>query len=342
MSRRRRNAGLVAGAGFGGRGSGGRHRGRRLGRRIGRRELRLRLLAHLAVGREKAAIHDLDRFLAFGHKSPRVSVFYVNAGRLRAWKIRIAAGALVALMERLRSECPWDRKQTARDLAGYLLEECYEVLEALSREDWRELEGELGDLLFQIVFLAKLGQERGAFDFASVARRIHDKMVARHPHVFGEAAVQGRRRRPRAVGGAQAQGAREGGSPALAVRRRPAGASGAPEGRAPDVARRGPRLRLGARRGRPRQAGRGGRRVQGRAAVAGRRAKRARGGRDRRPPLHRRQRRPPPSASIPRPRSRARTTSSGGASRKWRGGRRRPGKTSRRLPSRSSTLCGMK
>ena len=101
-----------------------------------------------------------------------------------------AAGDLVALMERLRNECPWDRKQTPRDLAGYLLEECYEVLEALSREDWGELEGELGDLLFQIVFLAKLGQERGAFDFASVAQRIHDKMVARHPHVFGEAAVR--------------------------------------------------------------------------------------------------------------------------------------------------------
>ncbi len=100
-----------------------------------------------------------------------------------------AAGALVELMGKLRNECPWDRKQTDRDLAGYLLEECYEVLEALSREDWQELEGELGDLLFQIVFLAKLGQERGAFDFESIARRIHDKMVARHPHVFGEAAV---------------------------------------------------------------------------------------------------------------------------------------------------------
>jgi MazG family protein len=97
--------------------------------------------------------------------------------------------ALVSLMERLRNECPWDRKQTERDLAGYLLEECHEALDALARDDWRELEGELGDLLFQIVFLAKLGQERGAFDFESLARRIHDKMVARHPHVFGEAAV---------------------------------------------------------------------------------------------------------------------------------------------------------
>ena len=100
-----------------------------------------------------------------------------------------AAEALVRLMERLRKECPWDRKQTFGTLSGYLLEECHEALDALARADWDELEGELGDLLFEIVFLAELGRERGEFDFASVARRIHDKMVARHPHVFGEAAV---------------------------------------------------------------------------------------------------------------------------------------------------------
>jgi ATP diphosphatase len=100
-----------------------------------------------------------------------------------------AAEALVALMERLRKECPWDRKQTFATLAGYLLEECHEALDALAREDWAEVEGELGDLLFEIIFLAELGRERKAFDFASLSRRIHDKMVARHPHVFGEAAV---------------------------------------------------------------------------------------------------------------------------------------------------------
>jgi MazG family protein len=93
-------------------------------------------------------------------------------------------------MERLRADCPWDRKQTFRDLAGYLLEECYEALDALERESLADLEGELGDLLFQIVFLSKLGKERDAFDLASVARRIHDKMVSRHPHVFGDAAVK--------------------------------------------------------------------------------------------------------------------------------------------------------
>jgi nucleoside triphosphate diphosphatase len=101
-----------------------------------------------------------------------------------------AAEALVRLMERLRTECPWDRKQTFQTLAGYLLEECHEALDALQRGDFRELEGELGDLLFEIVFIAELGRERGDFDFASVARRIHDKMVARHPHVFGEALVR--------------------------------------------------------------------------------------------------------------------------------------------------------
>jgi ATP diphosphatase len=100
-----------------------------------------------------------------------------------------AAEALVRLMEKLRAECPWDQKQTFQTLSGYLLEECHEALDALAREDFTELEGELGDVLFEIVFLARLGEERGDFDFASVARRVHDKMVARHPHVFGEAAV---------------------------------------------------------------------------------------------------------------------------------------------------------
>ncbi len=104
-----------------------------------------------------------------------------------------AAGAAVAelirLMDRLRTECPWDRKQTFRTLSGYLLEECYEALDAISREAWDEVEEELGDLLFEIVFLTRLGSETGAFDLGSVARRIHAKMVARHPHVFGEAEV---------------------------------------------------------------------------------------------------------------------------------------------------------
>ena len=97
---------------------------------------------------------------------------------------------LKQVFKRLRKECPWDRKQTFRDLSGYLLEECYEVLEALAEEDLPALEGELGDLFFQVIFLARLGQEQEAFDLASVSRRIHAKMVSRHPHVFGESEVR--------------------------------------------------------------------------------------------------------------------------------------------------------
>lgn len=100
-----------------------------------------------------------------------------------------AAAALARLMTRLRAECPWDRKQTFADLSGYLLEECYEALDALARGDLSDLEGELGDLLFEVVFLAELGRETGAFDLASLAERVHAKMVARHPHVFGESEV---------------------------------------------------------------------------------------------------------------------------------------------------------
>ncbi|MCC6128305.1 MAG: nucleoside triphosphate pyrophosphohydrolase [Acidobacteria bacterium] len=92
---------------------------------------------------------------------------------------------LAALMSRLRQDCPWDRKQTFSDLSPYLLEESHEVLAALAGGNLSELEGELGDLLFQIVFLCQIGSESGSFDLASVARRVHDKMVARHPHVFG-------------------------------------------------------------------------------------------------------------------------------------------------------------
>src|SRR5213075_1401783 len=101
-----------------------------------------------------------------------------------------ATAALVRLMNRLRAECPWDKKQTLADLGGYLLEETYEALEALQEGDLGALEGELGDLLFQIVFQCRIGSESGAFDLASVARRIERKLVSRHPHVFGDSAVK--------------------------------------------------------------------------------------------------------------------------------------------------------
>lgn len=95
---------------------------------------------------------------------------------------------LVAIMNRLRDPggCPWDREQTYATLRGYLIEECYEVVDALDRADLPALCEELGDLLFQIVFLARLATEDGAFAAADVVEGIAAKMVRRHPHVFGE------------------------------------------------------------------------------------------------------------------------------------------------------------
>jgi MazG family protein len=94
---------------------------------------------------------------------------------------------LVAIMNRLREPdgCPWDREQTYATLRGYLIEECYEVVDALDRADLPALCEELGDLLFQIVFLARLAREDGAFAAADVVEGIAEKMVRRHPHVFG-------------------------------------------------------------------------------------------------------------------------------------------------------------
>src|SRR5512133_1031424 len=96
---------------------------------------------------------------------------------------------LLGIMERLRGPggCPWDREQTLRSLRPYVLEETYEVLEAIDGGDPAEHREELGDLLLQIVFQAQLANEERAFDFADVANAISDKLVSRHPHVFGNA-----------------------------------------------------------------------------------------------------------------------------------------------------------
>jgi MazG family protein len=98
---------------------------------------------------------------------------------------------LLAIMARLRGPggCPWDREQTLETLRPYVLEETYEVLEAMESGDAREHRDELGDLLLQIVFQAQLTSEVGAFDFADVADAISNKLVSRHPHVFGDAQV---------------------------------------------------------------------------------------------------------------------------------------------------------
>ena len=96
---------------------------------------------------------------------------------------------LLEIMARLRDPdagCPWDLEQDFATIAPYTIEEAYEVADAIERQAWGELEGELGDLLFQTVYHAQMGAEAGHFDFTSVTRAISDKMLARHPHVFGD------------------------------------------------------------------------------------------------------------------------------------------------------------
>jgi len=95
---------------------------------------------------------------------------------------------VVRLMARLRAPdgCPWDREQTHRSLRTYLLEETYEVLDAIERDDAEALKDELGDLLLQVVFHAQMAQEQGRFGMEDVLTGLHEKLLRRHPHVFGE------------------------------------------------------------------------------------------------------------------------------------------------------------
>lgn len=100
--------------------------------------------------------------------------------------------ALIGLMARLRDPqrgCPWDREQTFRTIAPYTIEEAYEVADAVENGAPQKLRDELGDLLFQVVFHARMAEEQGWFDFAAVARAIHEKLVRRHPHVFASEPV---------------------------------------------------------------------------------------------------------------------------------------------------------
>src|SRR3989442_6614142 len=103
-----------------------------------------------------------------------------------------AIGELLKVMARLRSPkgCPWDREQDHRTLRWHAVEEVYELLDAIEAGDDHELAEELGDLLLQVVFHCQLAKERGAFDFDKVARHITDKLIRRHPHVFGDLKVR--------------------------------------------------------------------------------------------------------------------------------------------------------
>ena len=101
-----------------------------------------------------------------------------------------AFGRLLDIMDDLREKCPWDRKQTFDSLRQNTIEETYELATAISRHDMNEISKELGDVLLHVVFYAKMGSEIGEFDIADVCNRLCDKLIFRHPHVYGEAAAQ--------------------------------------------------------------------------------------------------------------------------------------------------------
>ena len=100
---------------------------------------------------------------------------------------------LLEIMARLRDPhggCPWDLEQTFETIAPHTIEEAYEVAQAIADEDWQSLRDELGDLLFQVVYYAQMAREKGFFDFNEVASGIADKMIIRHPHVFGDEKIR--------------------------------------------------------------------------------------------------------------------------------------------------------
>jgi MazG family protein len=105
--------------------------------------------------------------------------------------VRLHFGRLYNIMRELRAKCPWDKEQTHDSLRPYLLEETYEVLETLDQRHYDELKKEMGDLLLQILFHSIIEQEQKRFDLSDVVRSLNDKLIRRHPHVFGTVEVSG-------------------------------------------------------------------------------------------------------------------------------------------------------
>lgn len=100
-----------------------------------------------------------------------------------------ALDRLLNIMDELREQCPWDRKQTFESLRHLTIEETYELADAILDKDHKAMEGELGDLLLHVFFYAKIGSESGAFDMATVANAISEKLINRHPHIYGDLEV---------------------------------------------------------------------------------------------------------------------------------------------------------
>ncbi|HEY4209581.1 MAG TPA: nucleoside triphosphate pyrophosphohydrolase [Puia sp.] len=97
---------------------------------------------------------------------------------------------LVTIMDELREKCPWDKKQTVETLRPLTIEEMYELADAITEGDWKGIREELGDLLLHIVFYARIGREKGAFTLEEVINGICDKLIARHPHIYGDVTVK--------------------------------------------------------------------------------------------------------------------------------------------------------
>ena len=97
-----------------------------------------------------------------------------------------AFGRLLDIMDTLREECPWDRKQTLETLRHLTIEETYELADAIEGNDLQEIKKELGDLMLHMVFYSKIGSEKGAFDVADVLNAVCEKLIHRHPHIYGD------------------------------------------------------------------------------------------------------------------------------------------------------------
>jgi XTP/dITP diphosphohydrolase len=103
----------------------------------------------------------------------------------------LAFERLLTIMDELREQCPWDQKQTFETLRNLTIEETYELADAITKNDLVEIKGEIGDLFLHMVFYSKLGSEVGAFDVTDVLNGICDKLVHRHPHIYGDVTVSG-------------------------------------------------------------------------------------------------------------------------------------------------------
>ena len=116
----------------------------------------------------------------------KISIFVANLQFIVMNKRLEATARLIEVMNRLRKECPWDREQTIHSLRNNTIEETFELVDAITDNDMEGIKEELGDLFLHIVFYSKIAEEQGAFDLADVANAVCDKLIYRHPHVYGD------------------------------------------------------------------------------------------------------------------------------------------------------------